>query len=78
MMREWYPVSVAPREGTPIILWLEDPDAPPVYPVTVGVWETDDMTGTSYWRVFGAIYGTHVYFDYHVRGWMPLPHLRHA
>jgi hypothetical protein len=78
MRREWYPVSVALRDGTPIILWLEDPDAPPVYPVTVGVWETDDMTGTSYWRVFGAIYGTRVYFDDHVRGWMPLPHLHHA
>jgi hypothetical protein len=46
------------------------------YPVSV--WETDDMTGTSYWRVFGAIYGTRVYFDDHVRGWMPLPHLHHA
>jgi hypothetical protein len=74
----WYPVSVAPRDGTPIILWLEDVDAPPVYPVTVGVWETDDMTGTNYWRVFAASYGTHAYFDDHVRGWINLPRAGHA
>ncbi|MGF9765103.1 hypothetical protein AAII07_59680, partial [Microvirga sp. 0TCS3.31] len=49
-----------------VILWIKDEEAPPTYPVTVGVWETDDMTGASYWRVFGARYGTHVYFDQHV------------
>jgi hypothetical protein len=78
MIREWYPVSVAPHDGTLIILWIEDLDAPATSPVTAGVWETDDMTGTNYWRMFGASYGTHVYFDHHVRGWMPLPNLRDA
>lgn len=77
-MEDWYPVRLAPRDGTPVILWLEDPNAPPAYPVTAGVWETDDITGASYWRVFGGRYGTHAYFDPHIVGWRPLPRIRHA
>jgi hypothetical protein len=77
-MREWDPVSTAPRDGTPVNLWIEDTDAPPTYPVTVGVWETDDMTGLSHWRVFGARYGTHTYFDQHIVGWRPLPRVYRA
>ena len=57
-MDNWYPQRLAPRDGTPVILWIEDEEAPPTYPVTVGTWETDDMTGRSHWRVFGARYGT--------------------
>ncbi len=77
-MREWNPVVTAPRDGMPVILWIEDDQAPPTYPVTVGVWENDDMTGLSHWRVFGATYGTNTYFDQHVRGWMFLPIPRDA
>jgi hypothetical protein len=51
-MEDWYPVRLAPRDGTPVILWIEDEKAPPTHPVTVGVWETDDMTRASHWRVF--------------------------
>jgi hypothetical protein len=69
----WLDVSAAPRDGTPVILWLEDAEAPPTFPVTVGVWETDDMTGADYWRVFGAKDTTSFYFDQHVLGWRPLP-----
>jgi len=72
-MEEWYPRRLAPRDGTPVILWIEDEEAPPTYPVTVGVWETDDMTGRSHWRVFGGRFGNHIYFDQHVVGWRPLP-----
>jgi hypothetical protein len=67
-MQDWYPVRLAPREGTPVILWIKDEEAPPTYPVTVGIWETDDITGRSHWRVFGARYGTHTYFDRHIVG----------
>jgi hypothetical protein len=74
----WYPVSTAPRDGVPVILWINDPDAPPIFPVTVGVWQTDDIMGTSYWRVFGAECGPHAYFDEHVRGWMLLPRAGNA
>jgi hypothetical protein len=34
------------------------------------------MTGLSHWRVFGARYGTHTYFDQHIVGCRPLPRLR--
>jgi hypothetical protein len=36
LMEAWYPVQLAPRDRTPVILWIEDSDAPPVFPVTVG------------------------------------------
>ena len=74
----WHLVRTAPRNGMPVILWIEDGEAPPTYPVTVGVWETDDMTGISYWRVFGSPFSTHTYFDQHIRGWTFLPHARDA
>ena len=32
----WSPVSAAPRDGTPVILWLAEDDAPPVLRLTVG------------------------------------------
>ena len=73
IMDDWYPVRLAPRDGTPVNLWIEDAEAPPTYPVTVGVWEIDDITRRSHWRVFGARYGTHTYFDQHIVGWRPLP-----
>jgi hypothetical protein len=69
---DWYPARLAPRDGTPVILWIEDDEAPPTYPVT------DDMTGRSHWRVFGARYGTHTYFDQHIVGWRPLPRVYRA
>ncbi|MFC1455732.1 hypothetical protein ACETIH_03155 [Microvirga arabica] len=77
-MEDWYPKRLAPRDGTPVILWIKDEEAPPTYPVTVGVWETDDITGWSHWRVFGAQIGTHIYFDRHVVGWRPLPSVDRA
>jgi hypothetical protein len=77
-MQDWYPVRLAPRNGTPVILWIEDEEAPPAYPITVGVWETDDMTGRSHWHVYGGRFGTHTYFDQHVVGWRPLPPIRQS
>lgn len=61
-----------------MVLWIEDAEAPPTFPVTVGVWEWDDMTGRGHWRVFGARYGTLTYFDQHIVGWRPLPHVYRA
>lgn len=29
-------------DGTPVFLWSEDADAPPINLVLVGAWETDD------------------------------------
>jgi hypothetical protein len=62
-------------DGTPIILWIDDDEAPPAFPMTVGAWKVDPIAGLSYWRVFGTEDGTSLYFDQHVRGWMPLPPL---
>ena len=42
---------------------MQDAEAPPTYPVTVGVWETDDVDTKSHWRVLGARYGTCTDFD---------------
>jgi hypothetical protein len=52
-MNDWYSKRLASRDGTPVILWIEDREAPPAYPVTVGAWEHDDITGQSHWRDFG-------------------------
>ena len=41
----WYPVSMAPRDGTPVILWTDDHETPPVLPVTVGYWIANPRTG---------------------------------
>ena len=46
--QEWRSVSTAPRDGSPVLLWIEDIDAPPVYPVTVGVWTVDHLDGARY------------------------------
>jgi hypothetical protein len=77
-MHKWMSVSAAPRDGTPIILWIADSDTPPAYPVTVGVWVTDDITRVSYWRVFGDPESAAVYFDQHIMGWKPLPRVPDA
>jgi len=66
-------VSTAPRDGTPVILWIDDDEAPPVFLVTVEAWEEDPIAGVNYWRVFGAKGMPSLYFDQHVQGWMPLP-----
>jgi hypothetical protein len=68
----WYPVSMAPRDGTPVSLWTDDHETPPVYPVTVGYWIANPRTGLGYWRIFGDQGGRQSYVDKHVRGWKPL------
>jgi hypothetical protein len=78
MIGDWYPVGAAPRDGTPVILWREDDEAPPVLPVTVGVWELNHVTEVGYWRIFGDQDGTRSCFDEHIRGWKPLLRPREA
>src|SRR5215203_4369455 len=59
-MGDWYPVRLAPQDGTPVNLWIEDQEAPPTYPVTVGVWETDDITRRSHWRLWRPLRHPHL------------------
>jgi hypothetical protein len=73
----WLDVSAAPRDGSPILLWIQDDEAPPDFPVTVGFWETDTIFEVGFWRVFSAG-SPSTYFDQHVRGWMPLPRVPNA
>jgi hypothetical protein len=77
IMDDWYPVRLAPRDGTPVNLWIEDAEAPPTYPVTVGFWEMDNIFEVGFWRVFSAR-GPSTYFDQHVWGWRPLPRVPNA
>ncbi len=44
-MDRWLDVSAAPRDGTPVILWIDDDEAPPAFLVTVGAWEEDSIAG---------------------------------
>jgi hypothetical protein len=78
IMADWDPRRLAPRDGTPVILWIEHEEAPPTCPVTVGVRDTDNMTGASDGRVFGGRFGPHTCFDQHVVGWRPLPRVGRA
>jgi hypothetical protein len=73
----WLDVSAAPRDGSPVLLWIQDDEAPPDFPVTVGFWETDTIFEVGFWRVFSA-HGPSTYFDQHVRGWRPLPRVPNA
>jgi hypothetical protein len=66
----WLDVSAAPRDGSPILLWIQDDEDPPNFPVTVGFWEANTIFEIGIWRVFSAS-GSSTYFDQHVRGWKP-------
>jgi hypothetical protein len=68
----WSPVSAAPRDGTPVILWLAADDAPPALPLAVGFWTADHRTGAVYWRLFGDLEGTQSCSDEQIRAWRPL------
>ena len=73
----WLHVSAAPRDGSPILLWIQDDEDPPDFPVTVGFWETNTVFEVGSWRVFSAS-GSSTYFDQSVWGWMPLPRVSNA
>jgi len=57
MIVNWHPVSAAPRDGTPVILWIDGDEALPHTATTVGFWVTNHLAGISYWRTFetGAV-----------------------
>jgi hypothetical protein len=37
----WSPISTAPRDGTPVILWMIEDEEPPPVPEPVGFWTID-------------------------------------
>ena len=72
MKGEWSSVSIAPRDGIPVILWMAKDDVPPVLPVTVGFWTINARTGIAYWQIFGDGDNPHLCFDEHLHSWRPL------
>jgi hypothetical protein len=66
----WSPISAAPRDGTPVILWMAEDDDPPVLPLTVGYWTRNPQAGVGYWRIFGD--PPRFCSDRLIRGWKPL------
>ncbi len=66
----WAPISAAPRDGTPVVLWMAEDDAPPALPLTVGFWTINSKAGVSYWRLFGD--DSRFCSDRQIRGWRPL------
>jgi hypothetical protein len=67
---DWSEISTAPRDGTPVILWLDRDDAPPDFPLTVGFWTSSPQAGVSYWKLFGE--PPRFCSDRQIRGWRPL------
>jgi hypothetical protein len=66
----WSPISAAPRDGTPVILWMAEDDDPPVLRLTVEYWIFNPRTRMGYWWIFGD--PPHFCSDRLIRGWKPL------
>jgi hypothetical protein len=54
MSSGWFPVSTAPRDGTPVVLWMVEDEMPPALPLIGGYWTVNTATGLGGWRIFGA------------------------
>lgn len=70
MSGDWSPISAAPRDGTPVILWMAADETPPVLPLAVGFWTISPEAGMGYWRLFGD--PPRSCSDRQIRGWKPL------
>jgi hypothetical protein len=66
----WSPISAAPRDGAPVILWMIEVETPPEVPLSVGFWTLDQKAGVGYWRLFGD--PPRFCSDKQIRGWKPL------
>jgi hypothetical protein len=67
---DWSPVSAAPRDGTPVILWMIENETSPEVPEPVAYWTLNPATGIGYWRLFGD--PPRFCSDRQIRGWKPL------
>ena len=66
----WSAISEAPRDGTPVILWLLEDETPPEAPKFVGYWTANPNAGIGYRRLFGD--PPSFCSDRQVRGWRQL------
>jgi hypothetical protein len=65
----WSPIGAALMNGTPVILWLEEDEMPPVFPQPVGFWTVNPQAEVGYWRLFGD--PPRFCSDRYIRGWRP-------
>ena len=63
----WFLISAAPRDGTPVILWMIEDETPPEVPLSVGYWTLNPKAGIGYWRLFGD--PPRFCSDRQIRGW---------
>jgi hypothetical protein len=66
----WFPLSAAPRDGTPVVLWMAQDDDLPVLPLIVGFWTISSSASVGYWRIFGD--PPRFCSDRQIRGSLPL------
>ncbi len=66
----WFPISDAPRDGAPVILWMTEDETPPEVPLSVGYWTLNPKAGIGYWRLFGD--PPRFCSDRQIRAWKPL------
>ena len=66
----WSPISAAPRDGTPVILWMIANKTSLEAPQPVGYGTLNPATGIGYWRLFGD--SPRFCSDRQIRGWKPL------
>ena len=70
LSEDWSPIGTAPRDGTPVVLWMIEDETPPEAPLTVGFWTLNSKAGIGYWRIFGD--PPRFCSDRQIRGWRPL------
>jgi hypothetical protein len=68
----WSLINTAPRDGTPVILWMVEDETPPSLPLTVGFWTIETVTGLGGWRIFGTAESVPFRVDDQIRAWKPL------
>ena len=66
----WRPIHLAPRDGTPVLLWMTEHETPPKIPDPVGFWVPHSKAGVGYWRLFGQ--PLRFCSDRQVRSWRPI------
>jgi hypothetical protein len=69
---DWASIGTAPRDGTPVILWVIENETPFAAPLTVGFWTLNPKAGIGYWHLFGD--PPRFCPDRQIRGWKPLLH----
>ena len=70
MSSDWASVATAPRDGTPVSLWMIEDETSPEVPLTAGSWTLNPKAGNGYWRLFGD--PPRFCSDRQIRGWKAL------